>query len=105
MPQPIDMQTELARTTLANRIQQVTERATHLAAIRAVAANDEEQILGETQVDESPDAQSEHVDPETKRRNPFVRTRHAKRDSGESHESKPRDRRADSGDHHFDVSV
>ncbi len=106
MPQPIDMQTELGRALLADRIQQTVDRAALAASMRARLEGEDDQVLSETQVDESPESQSEHVDPELKRRNPYVRRRHNRESEGNDEQ---RDRRivrpTGSDGHNFDVSV
>ena len=60
MPQPIDMQTELARTIMADRIQQVAERSAMAAALRNRQLGEDQEALAETQVDDTPESQSEH---------------------------------------------
>lgn len=103
MPQPIDMQTELARATMADRIQQVTERAAMAAALRARQQGEENQALEETQVDDTPESQSEHIDPETKRRNPY----RGRRRKGHQRQDAAGGTQGDAGleNHNFDVSV
>lgn len=78
MPQPIDMQSELARTTMVERIQELAGRLAQQQ--RTQGDVDEVRVDKETQTQESTEAQSEHVDEDGKRKNAFVRKRkkHAK---------------------------
>jgi len=71
MPQPIDMQTEVARVTAAERIQQIADRQSLAAMQRAATAAQDERIEVETQVQQA-DPKSQQVDRETRRRNPYV---------------------------------
>lgn len=107
MPQPIDMQTELARALIADRIQQGTERAAMAAALRARQKGEEQEAVGETQVDDTPESQSEHIDPEMKRRNSYMgRRRKGNQQQDESNRnSGEKTRPAGPEDHNFDVSV
>lgn len=75
MPQPIDMQTEIARVTMADRIQDATSRAALAAQQRAVTEEEGLQLRAETSVEETPETQSEHVDEDGRRKAPFVRKR------------------------------
>lgn len=62
MPQPIDMQTELGRTLMAERIQEASTRAALLAQQREL--QEEKQLRGvdESRVGETAETQSEQVD-------------------------------------------
>lgn len=104
MPQPIDMQTELARTLMADRIQQVSERSAIAAAMRARLQGEDEESVAETQVQDTAEPQSEHVDPELKRRNAYLR-RKRKQQQDESNRNPGRPGPGGSADHSFDVSV
>ena len=85
MPQPIDFQTEVARTLAADRIQEIAGRASLAAQQRAGTAAEEDRVRIETQVKETPETQTDHVDPETKRRNPFAgRRKRRERGPGDS---------------------
>lgn len=75
MPQPIDMQTEIARVTMADRIQDATSRAALAAQQRAVTEEERLQVQTETAVEETPETQSEHIDEDGRRKAPFVRKR------------------------------
>lgn len=75
MPQPIDFQTEVARTTAADRIQQVAERAALAQAQRAADEAQRLQTEAEQSVHQAPEAQSEHVDEEARRRAPYGKGR------------------------------
>ncbi|MCP4641393.1 MAG: hypothetical protein GY851_13210 [bacterium] len=107
MPQPVDMQTEIARTTAVERIQEIAGRLSLAAQQRAVAEAEDERILQEQQVKETRETQSDEVDEEGHRRNPFMgRRRH--RDQGNADADKAQGNTAHSGDgeaHQLDVSV
>lgn len=75
MPQPIDMQTELGRTTLAERIQDAAGRVALAAQYRAVHDADEARIRTETQIHEPVETQGDRIREDERRRNPFVRRR------------------------------
>lgn len=75
MPQPIDFQTEVARTNAADRIQHMAERANLAQQQRASEEAQRLQTAAEQNVQQTPEAQSEHVDEETKRRAPYGKGR------------------------------
>ena len=114
MPQPIDMQSELARTTMVERMQDVAGRLSLAAQQRTKDETEQARINAETQTRETPEAQSEHVDEDGRRKNPFV-TRRKKRRKGESDESassrilytskEKTTTVTDPDDHLFDVSI
>ena len=84
MPQPIDFQGELGRTTAAERVQSINERLAFLAAIRNTEEVQQESLNLENQVQQT-QPQSEQVEQETKRRNPYVgRRKHHHPDEEES---------------------
>jgi len=62
MPQPIDMQTELGRLLVAERMQDAASRASLVALQRAQAEEESRRRIEETHVNETPETQSEHVD-------------------------------------------
>ena len=80
MPQPVDLQTEVARVTAAERIQAIADRASLAAQQRAAAEVQDLRIQEEQQVVETPEAQSEHIDAEARRRNPYAGRRRRKKD-------------------------
>lgn len=86
MPQPIDFQTEVARTTAVERIQTASDRASLAGQQRAATDLQIERALTEQQVLQTPEAQSEHVDEEAKRRNPYARRKPGKKDGDGEHE-------------------
>jgi hypothetical protein len=85
MPQPVDLQTELARVSAAGRIQQAADRASLAAQQRASTVVEETRVNAETQVQQTVEAESEQVDQNGRRKNPFVgrRRRRAKEDIAE----------------------
>ncbi len=110
MPQPIDMQTELGRSMMAERIQDAATRGALVAHLRDQVEEKKAQALRETQVDETPEAQSEHVDEDGRRKNPYVTRRSRRKDqkdpAGQSARSARKKRAASTDDdHRLDVSI
>ncbi len=58
MPQPIDIQTELARTTAAQRVQEIADRASLAAQQRQTQHAQKQQMDTETVIQQAP--QGEH---------------------------------------------
>lgn len=56
MPQPIDINTEFARSTTAQRVQEIADRASLAAQQRQVQHAQDEQIAAETVVQQSHDS-------------------------------------------------
>ncbi len=71
MPLPIDPNTEIMRVTLAERIQQISDRLSLLGQARQSLNEEQQRVIDETQVKET-HQKSEQVDTELKRRNPFL---------------------------------
>lgn len=86
MPQPIDLQTEMGRLTQVDRIQQVMDRASLAAEQRFAAQTQENQILSETQIQET-HTTSEQVEAEARRRNPYIGRRKRRDHADDSSES------------------
>lgn len=83
MPQPIDFQTELGRTSAVERVQQAAERFALAGQQRATEELEAERNAAESQVQEMHN-KSEHVEPEKRRRNPFAgRRRQRAKDGGQ----------------------
>jgi hypothetical protein len=82
MPQPVDLQTEIARITATERIQQVADRASLAAQQRAAIAMEETRVSVETQVQQTDETENEEVDENGRRKNPFM-GRRRKRAKGE----------------------
>lgn len=114
MPQPVDMQSELARTTMVERMQDLAGRLSLAAQQRTQDDVDAARVSAETQTRETHEAQNEHVDEDGRRKNPFV-ARRKKRRKGESDESassrilytskEETTTVTDPEDHEFDVSI
>lgn len=114
MPQPIDPQTELGRTTVAERIQQIADRASLAAQARTTAESAGAQRKAETLVQETA-TKSDEVDRETRRRNPFVGRRKKQQSSSEDspnqkarhfYNASEKEVLADDPQHHdFDVEI
>jgi hypothetical protein len=79
MPQPIDPNTELARMTAAERIQQIADRASLAAQARNSSDAAARQIEIESQVQQM-NQKSEEVEDEMRRRQPYMGRRKKKRD-------------------------
>ena len=71
MPQPIDLQTEMARVNAVERIQQVAGRVSLAGQQRVEAELLKQGLQAETQVQQTR-PKGEQVEPELRRRNPFA---------------------------------
>ncbi len=90
MPQPIDFSTELARMSAVERIQQVTDRLSLAAQQRSTTEVQEQRVASETQVQQT-QPQSEEVNPELRRRNPYAGRRRRKGAGKEGTQPVPND--------------
>ena len=105
MPQPVDMQTEVARTTTVERIQQVADRAS-LAAQQRQAIEEEEVRLTKETVVRQPEPKGTEVDTEARRRAPFAgRRRRRKGSQPAKKQGQAEPGATDPDDHAFDVRV
>lgn len=104
MPQPIDLPTEVARTTQVERIQQIADRTSLAAQQRLAAEVDEDRVQVEQNVNETPDSNTEGLDRDGRRRTPYV-ARRKQRATEETPETERRPRGSDGEPHRFDVSV
>ena len=105
MPQPIDFPTELARMSAVERIQQVNDRLSIAAQHRSTTEVQEERVASETQVQQA-QPQSEEINPELRRRNPYAGRRRKNRkepDSAPPREEEPAVPPGES--HQLDVSI
>lgn len=105
VPQPIDFQTELSRVAAVERAQQIADRLAMNAQQRLAQEIQEQETLAETQVHQ-PEAKSGEVEPELKRKNPYVR-RKRKRGEKQAPESPPDEQTPPPSDetHSLDVTV
>lgn len=78
MPQPIDTQTELGRITAAERIAQISDRASLAAQARAAQEAELERKAVENEIREAKQ-KNEQVDKELRRNAPFVGKRGKKK--------------------------
>ena len=112
MPQPIDLQTELARTEMAARIQEMAGRGALVGMQRDRLDDERLKAEAETKVEDTQKTQGEHIDKDGRRKNPFVKRRRKKR----LDETKPEARvfytaseekriAEDEGGQHLDVTV
>lgn len=103
MPQPIDFSTELARMTAVERIQQATDRLSLNAQTRSMDEVQEQRVASETQVTEA-QAQSEEVDVDLRRRNPYAGRKRKKKGAPPA-ESASDGPVAPGEEHHLDISI
>ena len=71
MPQPVDLQTEMARIAAAERIQQITDRMSLAAQQRVSESAQEERVRDENQVRHSNESEHKGIERDGRRRNPF----------------------------------
>ena len=95
---------------MAARIQDAATRGVLAALQREQVEEKEAQAVRETQIDETPETQSEHVDEDGRRKNPFARRRSRRRKETDASESSARSTRGKPAartddDHRLDVSI
>ncbi len=91
---------------MAARIQDAATRGALAALQREQVKEKEAQALRETQIDETPETQSEHVDEDGRRKNPFVKRRKGTDASESSAKDTPGKRAVSTDDdHRLDVSI
>ena len=114
MPQPIDMQTELGRTIMAERVQEAVGRTSLAALARSLQESDEDRLENETLVHETHETENRRLDEDGRRKNPLVRKRRRRKrptDQGEKaakvfYTSKEGEEIAiDPDDHRLDVTI
>lgn len=105
MPQPIDLPTELMRTTTLERVQQVAERLALAGQQRADAEIETERVARESEVRETHN-KSEEVEQELRRRNPY-RGRRRRRDEPDDTEAEAEHAEpgGDEEAHQLDITV
>ena len=94
---------KVAKIAAAQRVQEIADRASLVAQQRVAAEEEEQRVIRETQVEQTPRAQSEQVDSEARRRNPYVGRRRRRKGSQKS--AGEHGAAADSEPHQFDVTV
>jgi hypothetical protein len=108
MPQPIDVQTELARITALERVQQLSDRASLAAHQRASAQAEKQQVEAQTQTQQA-EQKSEQIEQELRRRHPYGRRRRkgpaGAREPDADSNAMPRRPPPDLDEHQLDVSV
>ncbi len=72
MPQPIDVQTELARVTTMERVQQISDRLSLAAHQRTSDQAEKQQVNAETQTQQT-EHKSEQVERDLRRHTPYGR--------------------------------
>lgn len=111
MPQPIDINTEFARTTTAQRVQEIADRASLAAQQRQVQHAHEEQVSAESVVQQSNDSgEDAAVNDRRENREQQRKQQHGK--TGSPDEAEPADHGAgnlaiipDDEKHRLDVTV
>ncbi len=78
MAQPIDIQTELGRATLVERVADIQGRLAIAAQQRAHSDAVEMRTVAETLVRQARHAENSEIEPDGRRRNPFVGRRKKK---------------------------
>jgi hypothetical protein len=99
MPQPIDMQTELGRAALVDRIQEAAARAAQLTAQRA-QAEAAQRAVEESQVHDTKETEGSEVDADGKSGSHPDRKKQRREEKPDA--ERPRSK---GDDHAFDVSV
>jgi len=84
MPQPIDMLSEISRTTMAARVQEASTRANMAALHNAQEQVEAEHRAKETKVGETTESENPEVDAKGRRKNPFVKRKNKKRSPADS---------------------
>jgi len=106
MPQPIDLPTELARIDTTARMQQLAERTNLALQQRMLLESEEEGVIRETAVQDTPESDSDDLDGEYKRRSPYAGRRRKRRQEGDANDKGPsRPAKAEGEGGQLDVSV
>ncbi len=105
MPQPVDFPSDVSRTLAAERVQSAIDRSALAAQQRASQELEDKQSQVENSVHETPEAQSEEVDEELKRRAQYDERRRRKKKNGQAEaDESPRSRAPGEGEK-LDVRV
>lgn len=105
MPQPVDMQTEIARATIAERIQDAMGRSNLAALQRAQLESEEVRIVKELQVNETQETQSGKVDADGEQKNKRSNRRTRKNRGSVEKSARLRPRHSNDDDHQLDVRI
>ena len=105
MPQPVEFPGDVSRTLAAERVQTAMERGVLAGQQRAAQEQDENQLINENTVHDTPEAQSEEVDEELKRRTPYDERRRKKKAKAEEDEKKRPPAKAPGEGNSLDVRV
>jgi hypothetical protein len=97
------MQSELARAHLVERVQQASTRAALLIQQQTQRDDEMRRVAAEREVEETPEAQSEHIDGDEESGTKGERPAHERKAARQ--ESPPPKRRRPPDGHRFDVSV
>lgn len=102
MPQPVDPHTEFGRMAAAERIQEISGRASIAAQLRLAAEAAAAQRRLDVEVLET-EGKSDEVDEEARRKNPFASKRRKASTKGKTQDEKNND--GDGEVHHLDIKV
>lgn len=105
MPQPVDMQTEIARATMAERIQDAAGRSNLAALQRAQLESEEIRAGKESQVNETQETQSNKVDADGEQKNTRSNRRKRKNRDSVGKNARPQARHSSEEDHQLDVRI
>lgn len=105
MPQPVDLQTEMARIAAAERIQQIADRMSLAAQQRLAQEAEKTRVADETQVHQTVETENPEVDAEGRRKNPFAGRRKGRGPADSEEHGNERRVSSDDEGRHFDVSI
>jgi len=104
MPQPIDFQSELGRVTAAERVQQVMDRLSLVAQHRTTEEIEQQRVAHENEVQQARE-QSDQIEPENRRRNPFMGRRRRHEGEPEAQQDKSQTPANPEEPHQLDVTI
>ena len=79
MPQPIDMQSEINRVTMAERMQDASTRASLVAQHRAQLESEEQDRIRDTQVNETEETSQSPVDKDGRKKGSYGQSKKKKK--------------------------
>jgi hypothetical protein len=104
MPQPVDFQTEVAKTTAAQRVQDIADRAAMLAQQRLAAEERRNEAQAESRVGEAPETEHGDIREDGRKKGREDARRQRKRAQADASPDTPAGPGPD-GEHQLDVSV
>lgn len=104
MPQPIDLQTELGRLSMTEKVQQVADRASLAAQQRSAMEAEADRQAAETEVNQTDSVEQEAVESDGRRK--AKEERKKRKETGESRQDAPEKRPPnDTDEHRLDVTI